>query len=105
MAPVPGGGLAGSQAGRGHNPASQAPTKPHAAGRQDTVTASMGDGPSTTVTAPAGDRPEAAATARRDDPVAVVDAEEQALAEEPLPPGRKAQVRDYFTLLRATLER
>jgi hypothetical protein len=65
----------------------------------------MGDGPSTTVTAPAGDRPEAAATARRDDPVAIVEAEEQALAEEPLPPGRKAQVRDYFTLLRATLER
>lgn len=68
------------------------------------MTAATGEGLSeqTQVSGQAHD--EAAARAVSQTPLSMVNAEERALDEDPLPAGRRAQVKAYFNLLREKLE-
>lgn len=114
--PVPGSGAAGaaasaagamaggSQAGSGHVASSGGPTTPQAATSTRTVTAASGEGHSEQTQVSGQVHEESAARALAQTPLDLVDAEERALSEDPLPAGRRAQVKAYFTLLREQLE-
>ena len=112
--PVPGSGAAGaslaggapggSQAGNGHVKATGAATAPLTAAQTSTVTAASGEGHSEQVQVGGQVHEEGAARAVSQTPLTMVDAEERALDEDPLPAGRRAQVKAYFNLLREKLE-
>ncbi len=112
--PVPGSGAAGaslaggapggSQAGTGHVKATGAATAPHTPAQTSTVTAASGEGHSEQVQVGGQVHDEGSARAVSQTPLTMVDAEERALDEDPLPAGRRAQVKAYFNLLREKLE-
>lgn len=110
--PVPGSGAAGaagsmpggSQAGTGHVAANGPATTPRTPTSTNTVTAAPGEGQSEQTQVAGQVHEEGSARAVSQTPLAMVDAEERALDEDPLPAGRRAQVKAYFTLLREQLE-
>lgn len=112
--PVPGSGAAGaslaggapggSQAGTGHVKATGAATAALTPAQTSTVTAASGEGHSEQVQVGGQVHDEGSARAVSQTPLTMVDAEERALDEDPLPAGRRAQVKAYFNLLREKLE-
>ncbi len=102
-APVPGAGQ-GRGAGRGHVDSTGAAPR-RSGGRDSTVQAQMGEGPSEQTERTSDPQAEAAARTTRDTPLATLAAEEQALQAEQIPLSRREQVKAYFDLLRATLDR
>lgn len=113
--PVPGSGAAGaaggagnmpggSQAGSGHVAATGPATTARAPSSTSTVTAATGEGQSEQTQVAGQVHAEGSARAVSQTPLTMVDAEERALDEDPLPAGRRAQVKAYFTLLREQLE-
>jgi hypothetical protein len=97
--PVPGSG-----AGTGHVKATGAATAPRTPAQTSTVTAASGEGHSEQVQVGGQVHDEGSARAVSQTPLTMVDAEERALDEDPLPAGRRAQVKAYFNLLREKLE-
>ena len=94
----------GSQAGSGHVAATGPATTARAPSSTSTVTAATGEGQSEQTQVAGQVHAEGSARAVSQTPLTMVDAEERALDEDPLPAGRRAQVKAYFTLLREQLE-
>jgi hypothetical protein len=94
----------GSQAGTGHVKSSGPATAARTPSSTSTVAAQAGDGHSEQVQVAGQQHDEGSARSTSQTPLEVVEAEEKALAEDPLPAGRRAQVKAYFTLLREKLE-
>ena len=84
--------------------ATGAATAPHTPAQTSTVTAASGEGHSEQVQVGGQVHDEGSARAVSQTPLTMVDAEERALDEDPLPAGRRAQVKAYFNLLREKLE-
>ena len=106
---IPGGAArgkkGGSQAGHGTAPLGADATKPRDATQTGVVAPTPGaEGPSQTRAVAAQSHREAAARSRKEIAIEFLKAEEAALAEEPLPLSRRAQVLLYFTALRQQLE-
>jgi len=99
-----GGGVGGLQAGHGTAPYGNTPTKPLAATDTGVVAPPpTGEGPSLVRNVEGGPHREEAAREFRKVAAAVLQAEEEALAEEPLPLSRRGQVLRYFTAIRRQL--
>jgi hypothetical protein len=94
----------GSQAGVGHVKSSGPATTARTPSNTSTVVAETGNGQSEQVQVAGQLHDEGSARAVSQTPLSVVDAEERALDEDPLPAGRRAQVKEYFHLLREKLE-
>ena len=102
---APDGKKGGSQAGRGSAPLGADATKPRDATQTGVVAPTPGaEGPSQTRAVAGQSHREAAARSRKEIAIEFLKAEEAALAEEPLPLSRRAQVLLYFTALRQQLE-
>ena len=113
--PIPGGGTiagmapdaktGGSQAGRGTAELGGDATKPIDAAQTGVVAPTPGaEGPSQTRAVAGQSHREESARAKKQIAMDFLKAEESALAEEPLPLSRRAQVLRYFTALRQQLE-
>ncbi len=106
---IPGGAAdgkkGGSQAGRGTAPLGADATKPRDATQTGVVAPTPGaQGPSQTRAVAGQSHREAAARSRKEIAIEFLKAQEAALAEEPLPLSRRAQVLLYFTAIRQQLE-
>ena len=102
---APDGKKGGSQAGRGTAPLGADATKPRDATQTGVVAPTPGaQGPSQTRAVAGQSHREAAARSRKEIAIEFLKAQEAALAEEPLPLSRRAQVLLYFTALRQQLE-
>ena len=110
--PIPGAGgalgdarVGGSQAGRGTAPLGADATKPRDATQTGVVAPTPGaEGPSQIRAVAGQSHREEAARSKKQIAIEFLKAEEAALAEEPLPLSRRAQVLRYFTALRQQLE-
>ena len=110
--PIPGGGgalgdakVGGSEAGRGSAPLGGEATKPRDATQTGVVAPTPGaEGPSQTRAVAGQSHREESARSKKQIAIEFLKAEEAALAEEPLPLSRRAQVLRYFTALRQQLE-
>ena len=110
--PIPGAGgalgdakVGGSAAGRGTAPLGADATKPRDATQTGVVAPAPGaEGPSETHAVAGQSHREEAARSKKQIAIEFLKAEEAALAEEPLPLSRRAQVLRYFTALRQQLE-
>lgn len=106
MSPVPGvgAGVGGHFAGHGSAAYGNTATKPLAATRTGQVQARIGrEGPSMVRNVDRGDHKENTTRELTNDAIATVQAEEEALADEPLPLARRKQILRYFTALRRQL--
>ena len=107
MSPVPGsggGGVGGHFAGRGSAAYGNTATAPLAATQTGQVGAQIGrEGPSMVRNVDRGDHQEGTSRELTNDAIAMVQAEEEALADEPLPLARRQQILRYFTALRRQL--
>ncbi len=105
MAGGDGGEIGGSEAGNGTAPLGADPTKLAQANQTGTVAPAPGaEGPSAVRAVEAAAHREAPARSRQEIAVEFLKTEEAALAEEPLPLSRRAQVLRYFTAIRQQLE-
>jgi hypothetical protein len=94
----------GLQAGTGSAPLGNTPVAPLHASRQGTVAAQIGaEGTSKSRTIDSLPQEEQAAQNPRRQAIEFIKVEEEALADEPLPAGRREQVRRYFDTLRKQL--
>ena len=99
-----GAGVGGLEAGHGTAPYGNTPTNPLAPTSTGVVAAPpTGQGPSLVRNVEGGPHREEAAREFRKVAAAVLQAEEEALAEEPLPLSRRGQVLRYFTAIRRQL--
>jgi hypothetical protein len=99
--PATAGGL---QAGTGSAPLGNSPVAPLKAPRQGTVAAQVGsEGTSKSRAFESLPQEERAAQNPRRQAIESIKVEEEALADEPLPAGRREQVRRYFDALRKQL--
>ena len=102
---VDGGAPGGSTAGHGTAPLGADPTKPPDAAQTGVVAPTPGaEGPSEMRSVAGQSHREQAVRSRTDIAKEFLKAEEAALADEPLPLSRRAQVLLYFTALRQQLE-
>jgi len=104
--PVPGAGQGGRQAGTGSAPMGNSPTKLHKSTRTGAIGGvAVNDGPSEVAEFQGGPRREQTRREKQESAIAFIKAEEEALAEEPLPASRHEQVIRYFKALRSQIER
>ncbi len=102
---IPGGNPGGLMAGQGTAPLGNQLTKPYeATGRATVAAAPVNAGQSTVRNVEGQQRQERSSVESSVFDTAFIAAEEAALEDEPLPLARRAQVRQYFTLLRESIE-
>lgn len=103
--PGAGAGIGGLEAGVGTAPYGKTPTKPFGASSTEVVNPLLNrEGDSEVRAVEGASHTEEAARKARDIAIQFLKAEEEALAEEPLPLPRREQVLRYFTALRRELE-
>jgi hypothetical protein len=103
--PGQGAGVGGHQAGHGSAPLGGGTASPFRAAKADQVNAQVsGQGPAQVRAIDPGQRQEETELSLQQLATATMTAEEEALADEPLPLSRREQVLRYFTALRRQLE-